>query len=322
MMRLLRCWMILSNGFVLGTRALTTIQHVSHISATSSTFVLSTSRFMTTNEDTSKKPQNEGRASMQMNTNDTTKNPRTRGFFLKRFTGDSTPFEFPVKPIRLVQEWPKDPPFTKADFSRWDPLDDQSFYSFPKLVYHIDEPAVASLTQYYRNNIPKGSDVLDICSSWVSHYPLEFPDTMRKICGTGMNSFELSKNDQLTGGFKQLDLNASPYPELPYDDESFDVVTCVVSIDYLIHPIEVLKEVHRVLRKGGKIIISQSNRCFPTKAVNMWLNMNDRQRLELINGYLQYAGGFVEPRQAFDITATVPNNAYRDPMYIVEAIKE
>ena len=145
---------------------------------------------------------------------------------------------------------------------------------------------------------------------------------MKSICGTGMNKFELSKNDQLTGGYKQLDLNSSPYPKLPYDNEMFDVVTCVVSIDYLIEPIKVLKEVHRVLKPGGKIIISQSNRCFPTKAINMWLNMNDRQRLELINGYIQYAGGFIEPRQAYDISAIMPNNEYRDPMYIVEAIKE
>ena len=268
------------------------------------------------------------RSSLQMNSSggeddDFSNNPRTRGFFLKRYTGDSTPYEFPVRPVRLIQEWPIDgPPFSKDDFSRYDPTEDTTFYSFPKLVYHIDEPAVASLTQYYRNNISKGSTILDICSSWVSHYPLEFPKTMKSICGTGMNKFELSKNDQLTGGYKQLDLNSSPYPKLPYDNEMFDVVTCVVSIDYLIEPIKVLKEVHRVLKPGGKIIISQSNRCFPTKAINMWLNMNDRQRLELINGYIQYAGGFIEPRQAYDISAIMPNNEYRDPMYIVEAIKE
>jgi hypothetical protein len=53
----------------------------------------------------------------------------------------------------------------------------------------------------------------------------------------------------------------------------------------------------------------------------MWLKMNDRQHLELINGYLQYAGGF-EPREAFDITATVPGNAYRDPMFVVKATKK
>jgi hypothetical protein len=52
----------------------------------------------------------------------------------------------------------------------------------------------------------------------------------------------------------------------------------------------------------------------------MWLQMNDRQHLELINGYFQYAGGF-EPRKAFDITATLPDGGYRDPMFIVEAVK-
>lgn len=245
--------------------------------------------------------------------------PLQRKILVRRFTGDSTPYQFPVKPIPLVKDWPKEPPFRSEDFQRADSLDDSSFYTVPRLVYHIDEPAVASLTQYYRNNIAKGSDILDICSSWVSHYPLEFPETMGKICATGMNALELSYNNQLTGGFVQKDLNNDP--TLPYDDNSFDVVTCVVSIDYLVSPIEVLKEVHRVLRKGGKVILSQSNRCFPSKAVSMWLKMDDRQHLELINGYLQYAGGFVEPRRAFDITATVPDQQYNDPMFIVEAIK-
>jgi ubiquinone/menaquinone biosynthesis C-methylase UbiE len=106
-----------------------------------------------------------------------------------------------------------------------------------------------------------------------------------------------------------------------YPDETFDVVTCVVSIDYLIHPIEVLKEVHRVLKPGGKVIISQSNRCFPSKSIAMWLQMNDRQHLELINGYFQYAGGFKE-RKAYDIKAEGGGNDYRDPMVIVEAVKE
>lgn len=246
-------------------------------------------------------------------------NPRTRGVLVRRLTGDSTPYQFPVQPVRLVQEWPPEPPFQPPDFFRADSNTDTLFYTVPKLVYHIDEPAVAALTQYYRRNIPAGSRVLDICSSWVSHYPLEFPDTMQTICGTGMNGLELSFNDQLTGGYKVADLNEKAV--LPYDDNSFDVVTCVVSIDYLIHPIDVLKEVHRVLMPGGKMIVSQSNRCFPNKAINMWLKMNDRQHLELINAYFQYAGGF-EERKAYDITATVPGGGYRDPMFIVEAVKK
>lgn len=112
-------------------------------------------------------------------------NPRTRGVLVRRLTGDNTPYEFPVRPVSLVKEWPEKPPFEPEDFFRSDENDDGWFYSVPKLVYHIDEPAVSSLTQFYRKNIPPKSDVLDICSSWVSHYPLEFPETMGKICATG-----------------------------------------------------------------------------------------------------------------------------------------
>lgn len=210
-------------------------------------------------------------------------------------------------------------PFGKYDFSRLDPYNDGIFYSIPRLVYHIDEPAVAALTQFYRHSIPAQSDILDICSSWVSHYPVEFPSTMGRIAATGMNYFEMLCNDQLTANdFQVLDLNIDP--KLPYDDESFDVITCVVSIDYLIYPVQVLKECHRVLRPGGKVIISFSNRCFGLKAIRMWLRNKSPQHLELINAYFQYAGGY-EPRKSFDITAQLPNKRNQDPMYIVEATK-
>jgi SAM-dependent methyltransferase len=142
---------------------------------------------------------------------------------------------------------------------------------------------------------------------------------MKRICGVGISALELQFNDQFTGGYKQVDFNSSP--KIPYPDNSFDVVTCVVSIDYLIEPITVLKEVHRVLKNGGKVILSQSNRCFPTKAISLWLKMNDRQHLELIAGFLKYAGFQPNRMAAFDITATVPDNSYRDPMFIVQATK-
>ena len=162
-------------------------------------------------------------------------------------TGDSTPYSFPDRPVKFNTKWAEEPPFDDRDFFRADSNTDHIFYIVPKLVYHIDEPAVASLTQFYRTNIRNGSSILDICSSWVSHYPLEFPDTMKQICATGMNPLELQFNDQLTGGYKAKDLNEDA--TLPYPDRTFDVVTCVVSIDYLIHPIEAAKSFPNVLRK-------------------------------------------------------------------------
>jgi ubiquinone/menaquinone biosynthesis C-methylase UbiE len=91
-----------------------------------------------------------------------------------------------------------------------------------------------------------------------------------------MNNFELSKNTQLTE-FVAKDLNVDPL--LPFPDNSFDFVTCVVSVDYLTRPLEVFSEVRRVLKPNGMAIMSQSNRCFPTKAINIWLNTNDAEVL-------------------------------------------
>ena len=220
--------------------------------------------------------------------------------------------------IYPADSFPASYPFTdKDDFKRLDEQDDNEFYKFPKLVYHIDEGSVSALTRYYDTSIPEGSDVLDICSSWVSHYPRDFPKRMKSIAATGISEIELKCNDQLTGGFKPADLNAKP--KLPYADGSFDAVTCVVSFDYLTKPLDVMREAVRVLRPGGQLILSQSNRCFYTKAVGVWTrDMSDPAHLRVLGTYVHFAGGLSEPR-AFDISPKGPGT--NDPMYIVTAKK-
>ena len=53
-------------------------------------------------------------------------------------------------------------------------LPDTNFYSEPRFVTHIDDPAIAALTKYYSNVFPpsntQGVCLLDMCSSWVSHF--------------------------------------------------------------------------------------------------------------------------------------------------------
>jgi ubiquinone/menaquinone biosynthesis C-methylase UbiE len=164
-------------------------------------------------------------------------------------------------------KWPPAWPYSEEDFKRMDESSDAVFYEQPRLVYHIDDSAVQALTKYYNENVLKdGQDVLDICSSWVSHYPQDFKGN--KVVGLGMNKYELSQNKQLTD-YVVRDLNVDP--TLPFEDNSFDIVTCVVSVDYLNQPLPIFKEVGRVLRPGGECILSISNRCFPTKAFQIWL---------------------------------------------------
>mmetsp|Transcript_31924 Transcript_31924/g.42149 ORF Transcript_31924/g.42149 Transcript_31924/m.42149 type:complete len:269 (-) Transcript_31924:334-1140(-) len=209
-------------------------------------------------------------------------------------------------------KWPAKWPFTDADFRRADESSDGLFYEDARLVYHIDDPAVSALTKFYSENFPAKADVLDICSSWVSHFP-ETWDHGNRV-GLGMNEYELSKNAQLDE-YNVKDLNVDP--SFPYEDNSFDIVTCVVSIDYLNKPLKVMREVNRVLRPGGKAIMSMSNRCFPTKVINIWLQTNDLEHLFIVGSYFHYSGGFEAP-EAIDIS---PNPGRSDPMYIVQAKK-
>lgn len=214
--------------------------------------------------------------------------------------------------VLKTPQWPEKWPFTPKDFTRQDESKDEFFYGQPRLVYHIDDGAVGALSKYYGENIKPDSTVLDICSSWVSHYPKDLK--FAKAVGLGMNEYELSQNKQLNEYVCQ-DLNDNPV--FPFADNTFDYVTCVVSVDYLTRPLEVFSEMRRVLKPGGKAIISQSNRCFPTKAINIWLNTNDMEHIFIIGSYFHYAGGF-NPPESFDIS---PNKGMSDPMYIIQGEK-
>lgn len=163
--------------------------------------------------------------------------------------------------------------------NRIDNTDDENFYTEPRFVTHIDDYAIESLTEYYREELTDVSrqkkesgdgkvDVLDLCSSWISHLPEDVP--YGRVVGIGMNKKELEANKALTEHFVQ-NLNINPTLE-QFEDNSFDVVCNVVSVDYLTRPNEIFKETYRVLRPGGKCLISFSNRCFPTKAVGEFTN--------------------------------------------------
>ncbi|KAI3837396.1 hypothetical protein MKX03_018113 [Papaver bracteatum] len=222
----------------------------------------------------------------------------------------------PIEEILKNVDWPADFPYTAEDFQRFDESSDLVFYESPRFVTHIDDPAIAALTKYYSKVFPPsntpGISILDLCSSWVSHFPAGYKQD--KVVGMGMNEEELKRNPVLTEYIVQ-DLNVDP--QLPFEDNSFDVITNVVSVDYLTKPIDVFKEMCRVLKPGGLAIMSFSNRCFFTKAISIWTSTGDPHHVLIVGSYFHYAGGF-EPPQALDIS---PNPGRSDPMYIVYSRK-
>jgi hypothetical protein len=170
-------------------------------------------------------------------------------------------------------------------FSRIDEDDDAAFYAPARLVYHIDDNAVAVLIGLYREILPAGGVLLDLMSSWVSHLP---PDVAyAAVIGHGMNAEELAANPRLTRRFAQ---NLNRDTVLPLDDAGIDAAMICVSIQYLQRPVAVLREVRRALRPGAPIVISFSNRCFWTKAVAVWRSLDDAGHARLVELYLRHAG--------------------------------
>ena len=159
----------------------------------------------------------------------------------------------------------------------------------------------------YAEALPAGGRVLDLMSSWRSHLPAH---GLREVIGLGMNAEEMGDNPQLSKSVVH-DLNRDP--RLPFGDAEFDGAMCAVSIQYVVHPVLLLREVRRVLRPGAPVVVSFSNRCFPTKAVAVWLDTTDEQHVVLVRSYFHAAGGFSDIRDA-------ERSAGRgDPLYAVWA---
>ena len=292
-----------------------------------------------------------------------------------------------------------------------DPSSDVAFYSQPRFVTHIDDHAIIALKKYYDANLPGGLTarepndtatkagkpvrILDICSSWVSHYPprivkaaasinapaeagLTSADSSQETpsstlaspvptpspiqCfGTGLNGPELAANPALNPTFSGRgrdgepvaekrwwvqDLNDNPNLAPPQSVRTlleistaqaadqqqsnpttplFDATTCVVSIDYLTSPLNVLSSIHKHTIPGGTIHLAISNRCFPTKAVQRWLQITEEERVEMVGDYLWWSGW-----QEIEIVEVVPKDqggsrwglgGWNDPLWIVRARK-
>jgi len=146
-------------------------------------------------------------------------------------------------------------------------------------------------------------------SSWRSHLPGVL--RAREVVGLGLNAEEMADNPGLTAAVVH-DLNREP--RLPFDTAAFDGAMCAVSIQYVIYPVQVFRDVRRVLKPGAPFVVSFSNRCFPTKAVAVWLASTDAQHRLLVRAYFEAAGGW---RDVTDEDRSPDGNG--DPLYAVWA---
>ena len=212
----------------------------------------------------------------------------------------------------------------REDRAKLDRSPDSEFYAQPRFVTHVDDDFLANVTELYRRRIPPRSKVLDLCSSWVSHLPRDVE--YGKVYGHGMNASELGRNERLDSFFVR-DFNVDP--RIALENNSVDAVVCCVSVQYLQRAEEVFAEIFRVLKPGGVVIITFSNRLFYSKAIQAWRDASGYARVQLVKSYFSAVAGFTAPEVITELGArdeTVLGKIRRffqrsagDPFYAVVA---
>jgi SAM-dependent methyltransferase len=209
-------------------------------------------------------------------------------------------------------------------FEREDARADSIFYHNPRFTQHLDNAALSLVENTYNRFLSDGMQVLDLMSSWQSHIPVRH--RLSRVVGLGLNQSELDRNHQLTESIVQ-DLNDEP--KLPFPDDTFDVVLCTVSVEYLIDPLAVFDQVARVLKPGGYLVVTFSNRWFSTKAIHLWKELHEFERMGLVLEYFMQTRAFDDlhtysmrglPRPHDD--KYFPEFVYSDPLYAVWGRKQ
>lgn len=210
-------------------------------------------------------------------------------------------------------------------FKRQDESADTEFYRIDRFVNHLDTRALETVSSIIgRLVIEDRPAILDLMASFDSHVPPGLEAS--EVAGLGLNRNELERNKRLTRRVIH-DLNLDP--KLPFEDASFDTVLNTVSVDYLTRPLEVFREVGRVLKPGGLFLVIFSNRWFPPKVVRIWKEATESERVELVEEYFSRAGMFERTSTYLSMGKPRPrNDRYAelglpsDPVYAVYAEKK
>ena len=200
-----------------------------------------------------------------------------------------------------------------------DETNDQEFYSEPKFVYHLDANFRQNLSDLYEREIDNYSTVLDLMSSWDSYLPKG--KKYKKVIGHGLNKKELEKNKIFDSYWIQ---NFNLNQKIPLENASVDYCLMVAAWQYLQYPENLTKEISRILRNQGKIIVSFSNRAFWHKAPNIWTTSNEEERVKYVRKVL-ITNGFNEPRIIKKFNQqdlNIFNFFNKDPFYCLIATKE
>ena len=110
-------------------------------------------------------------------------------------------------------------------------------------------------------SLPDKSYVLDICSRTGngSVYFYRNNKISKVVCADVSSKFQEICHERLTKNHVPHELCFFDEYRLPFKDEEFDGVLCFETIEHFAQPEVFLKELHRVLKNGGELVLTTPN---------------------------------------------------------------
>lgn len=153
--------------------------------------------------------------------------------------------------------------------------------------------------------------VLDVATG-TGHTAFAFAPHVREVIATDLTPEMLAEGEKLKAecGMQNVEFRIADAHDLPFDDASFDVVTCRRAAHHFADIRRALREMMRVLKPGGRLVIddrSVPEDDFVDATLNRlaWLHDHShvrqyrpgewRSKMQEAGGKMQAAGGMMQP---------------------------
>ncbi len=133
--------------------------------------------------------------------------------------------------------------------TQWDSAADR----YRTSSWHSNEAALANLIQVAQ---PLRGRVLDLATG-AGHAALALAPFVEQVVATDTSQrmLDVTEAEAARRGLTNVSVQLADAQDLPFENESFDLITCRTAAHHFAEPMKFLSEAHRVLKPGERLIL-------------------------------------------------------------------